>query len=173
MRLIHWPSFQEFRELLQDTAPTQAQLSLRLRSIERDIVLPVKAVVIGMMSYSLYHTRWFQDQMLERSVAHALIERYLLIYLILSVVAASLLIFGRRLPSLFLQRTIFAASFVDGLFLTALVFVTGGFDSTLYWLFPGLIVRNAISLPLAVPQLLLNFLLKSGYNHLRIQFHRL
>lgn len=163
MHLIRWPSFQELSELLRDTAPTPAQLSLRLRTIERDIILPVKAVVIGMMSYSLYHTRWFQDQMLERSVVHALVERFFLIYLLLSVAAAGLLIFGQRLPALLMQRTIFAASFVDGLFLTALVFVTGGFDSSLYWLFLGLIVRNAISLPLATPQLLLNFLLSLCY----------
>jgi signal transduction histidine kinase len=35
--------------------------------------------------------------------------------------------------------------------------VTGGFESILYWMFLGLIARNAVSCPLAVPQLILNF----------------
>ena len=155
--LIRWPSLREVSELVRETVPSPAQMALRLRTVERDIVLPVKAVAIGIMSYSLYHTRWFQDLMLARSVAHEMIERFFLIYLILSVIMAGLLVFGQRLPARLMQRLIFTSSFVDGLFLTALIFVTGGFDSTLYWLFLGLIARNAISVPLATPQLLLNF----------------
>jgi len=71
--------------------------------------------------------------------------------------------FSRPFPSVWLQRLIFASSFLDGLFLAAVTFRTGGFDSTLYWLFLGLIVRNAISLPLAGTQLVLNFLLSVCY----------
>jgi signal transduction histidine kinase len=163
MHLIRWPSLHEVSELVRETVPSPAQMALRLRTVERDIVLPVKAVAIGIMSYSLYHTRWFQDLMLARSVAHEMIERFFLIYLILSVLMAGVLVFGQRLPARLMQRLIFTSSFVDGLFLTALIFVTGGFDSTLYWLFLGLIARNAMSVPLATPQLLLNFILSICY----------
>ena len=39
------------------------------------------------------------------------------------------------------------SSLVDGIFLSALTLVTGGYDSILYWLFLGLIVRSAVSVP--------------------------
>jgi signal transduction histidine kinase len=44
-----------------------------------------------------------------------------------------------------------------------LLILTGGFDSTAYWMFPGLIVLNAISIPLATPQITLNLLLSLFY----------
>jgi signal transduction histidine kinase len=45
---------------------------------------------------------------------------------------------------------------VDGLFLAGLTAETGGFGSNLFWVFPGLIVVNALSIPLATPQIVLN-----------------
>ena len=42
---------------------------------------------------------------------------------------------------------LFAMSLVDGIFLSALVALTGGYDSILYWLFLALIVRGAVSVP--------------------------
>jgi signal transduction histidine kinase len=41
--------------------------------------------------------------------------------------------------------------------------VTGGFISTVFWVFPGLIVLNALSIPLAMPQMVLNLLLSLFY----------
>ena len=48
-------------------------------------------------------------------------------------------------------------------FLAALVLVSGGYDSLLYWLFVGLIVRNAISTPATMSQLVLNFAISLCY----------
>ena len=146
----------QLRELLEETAPSPPEMALRLQAVERDIILPVKAVVIGILFYNLYFSRWFDDSSLPESVAQALIERFFLIYLVLNVAVAFILIISKRLPLILVQRVIFMTSFVDGLFLAAMTFVTGGFDSVLYWLFLGLIVRNALSCPLAVPQLILN-----------------
>lgn len=138
-------------------------MAARLRTVERDIILPVKAVAIGILLYSLYRTRWIEDAALNLSVAHAVFERFVWIYVVMSMVMAALLIFSRPIPSVWMQRLIFANSLVDGLFLAALTSSTGGFDSMLYWLFLGLIARNAISLPLAGTQLVLNFLLSAFY----------
>ena len=52
---------------------------------------------------------------------------------------------------------------LDGLFITGLTIVTGGFDSIVFWVFPCLIVLNALSIPLAVPQIVLNLLLSLFY----------
>jgi signal transduction histidine kinase len=55
-----------------------------------------------------------------------------------------------------MQWVVFALILLDGLFLSALTLVTGGYQSLLYWLFLGLIVRSAVSVPRATSQILLN-----------------
>ena len=158
-----WSWFGKMRELLHETAPAPEELALRLKTVERDIVLPVKAVGIGILLYSLYRSRWFEDMTLTSSLIHVVFERFFLFYLLINVAMAVLLIVSRALPAPWLQRLIFTSSFIDGLFLAALTFRTGGFDSTVYWLFLGLIIRNAYSVPLARTQLVLNFSLSACY----------
>lgn len=153
----------QLRELLRETAPSQEEMAFRLQSVERDIILPVKAVLIGVLLYNLYFTHWFEDVSLPWSVAQYTVERFFLIYLAINAIVAAILIFSRRVGSLFVQRVIFTSNFVDGLLATALTLVTGGFDSLLYWVFVGLVVRNAVSCPLAVPQIILNFSLSFCY----------
>jgi signal transduction histidine kinase len=138
-------------------------MAFRLQSVERDIILPVKAVLIGVLLYNLYFTHWFEDVSLPWSVAQYTVERFFLIYLAINAIVAAILIFSRRVGSLFVQRVIFTSNFVDGLLAAALTLVTGGFDSLLYWVFVGLVVRNAVSCPLAVPQIILNFSLSFCY----------
>ena len=156
-------TFGRFRDLLHETAPSQAEMSFRLQSVERDIVLPVKAVAIGVLLYNFYYTKWFEDSAIPWSVAQYTVERFFLIYLALNAVVATILIFSHKIGSVFVQRVIFTSNFVDGLFVAALTFVTGGFDSILYWLFLGLIIRNAVSCPLAVPQIILNVSVSVAY----------
>ena len=76
---------------------------------------------------------------------------------------AGLLLAMRRVPLLLVQWAVFAMSLVDGIFLSALVVVTGGYDSILYWLFLALIVRGAVSVPRATSQILLNLTLTACY----------
>jgi len=158
MKRFRWSTIQKLRDLLQETAPPPEQMALRLRLMERDVILPVKAVFVLILIYNLYFSRWFEgDVALPQSVAQQTIERFFLIYLVINLAVAGILIFARRIGESIVQRVIFTSSFLDGLFLSALTFATGGFDSILYWMFLGLIVRNAVSCPLAAPQLLLNF----------------
>ncbi len=131
-------------------------MALRLRTVERDVILPVKGALILVLFYSLFFSRWFEDVAIPRSVAQQIIERFFLIYLGLNLAVTAVLLLAGHLPSVLVQRVIFTSNFVDGIFLAALTFVTGGFDSILYWLFLGLIVRNAVSSPLATPQIILN-----------------
>jgi len=54
-------------------------------------------------------------------------------------------------------------SLIDGIFLSALTLVTGGADSILFYVFLGLIVRSAASVPRATSQLMLNLTLSACY----------
>lgn len=157
MKTAVWTSMRNLWGVLTETAPPPEQVAARLRAIERDVVLPVKAVLALILLYYLYGSIWFEDVALPQTVAQQTIERFFIIYLVINLSVAGALLFAKGLSSALVQRIIFTASFLDGLFLAALTFTTGGFDSILYWLFLGLIARNAFSLPLAAPQLLLNF----------------
>jgi signal transduction histidine kinase len=156
MKALRWPLWRQLKDLLDETSPPPEQMALRLKTVERDVILPVKAVFILILFYNLYLSRWFDDVTLPQSVAQQLIEQFFIIYLLVNLIVAGILIFGRKFPGSMIQRLIFTASFLDGLFVAALAYVTGGFASIVYWLFLGLIARNALSCPLAVPQLILN-----------------
>jgi signal transduction histidine kinase len=157
MNIAVWTALRRFWEVLTETAPPAEQMAARLKVIEKDVVLPVKAVLALILLYYLYGSSWFEDVTLPQTVAQQTIERFFLIYLVINLGVAGVLLFAKRISGVLIQRIIFTASFLDGLFVAALTFTTGGFDSILYWLFFGLIARNAFSLPLAAPQLILNF----------------
>lgn len=87
--------------------------------------------------------------------------RWMLVaYILINVPAAFLLLrpktVGLRLRHI--QGIILVISSLDAIFVASLTYLTEGFASIVFWLFPGLILRNSMSLPLARPQLLLNML---------------
>src|SRR5688572_4541641 len=105
--LVGWSSFKKFRELLRETAPPAAEMASRLKAVERDVILPVKAVLIGILLISLYHSRWFGEATVAPSIARAVFERFFMVYLVANLGMAALLILHRPLPSVFVQRLIF------------------------------------------------------------------
>jgi signal transduction histidine kinase len=152
-------------ELLKLPAPDAVKLTDRITTMERDIILPIKAAGIAMLLYSFYFKRsWIGKEelgMLEITVEAA--RSFLWVYIGANVMTAGLLLAMRRLPLLLVQWGVFAMSLVDGIFLSALVALTGGYDSILYWIFLALIVRGAVSVPRATSQILLNLTLTACY----------
>jgi hypothetical protein len=134
MKLFRWQTLSRLVDLLKETEPPPEQMALRLQAVEKDIILPVKGIFAFLLAYSFFFSRWFEDVALPRSVAQQVIERFFLIYLVINVAVAFVLLRSKRkAPSPFLQRVIFFSNLLDGLFLSALAFVTGGFDSLVYW----------------------------------------
>src|SRR5436853_634671 len=114
MKRSPWTVLQKVRDLLEETAPDPEQMLSRLLTIERDIILPIKAVVLGLLLYSgLFFPHLFVDVTTPRSIAQEVIHRFFLIYLALNVAVAIVLLVPRRLPYMLVQRVIFSASFVD------------------------------------------------------------
>src|SRR5436190_22112749 len=83
------------RELLRETSPPAEQMSRRLRVMERDVALPVKAVFVLILIYNLYFSSWFEDIALPQTVAQQTIDRFFVIHFVINLALAALLIFPR------------------------------------------------------------------------------
>jgi signal transduction histidine kinase len=151
-----WSSFQSLVEAMRPVTPDPAHQLFRLKAVERDIILPIKFLFIGILFFDFFISDWNSELRTARDLAQLIVERFLVVYIALNVGAGAFLVSKRRLPLAAAQRVVFVISFIDGVFLAALTYVTGGFDSILYWMFPGLILRNALSNPVARPQIILN-----------------
>jgi signal transduction histidine kinase len=78
-------------------------------------------------------------------------------YILANFILALILFAAERLPLAVVQWTVVTSSLVDGIFIAGMALLTGGMDSVLFWLFVVLIIRNSVSVPAGVSQLILNF----------------
>lgn len=142
--------------------PEPAQQASRILSIQRNIILPARIVVAAMVFYFLFYSHGLAASSGTWIVVQETLQRYFIFYIFFNLVAAVLLIL-RQFPPRLVQWVIFVVGLVDGLLLAGLTLETGGFVSTLFWVFPGLIMVNALSIPLAMPQIVLNLMLSGFY----------
>jgi len=161
------PAFPRFLNrlvaLLKMPAPDAPQLIQRIQIMERDIILPLKAAGIAMLFYSFYFTPWIGLELSAWEIAVGSTQYFFWLYVGVNLLVAGMLLAMQRLPLALIEWAVFTISLVDGIFLSALTLVSGGYDSILYWLFLGLIVRSAISVPRATSQLMLNLTISACY----------
>lgn len=149
--------------LLAPARPEPLQQARRIVAVQLHIVLPAK---IGMAAIALYYlfSDWFSET---SSSTYILVldtlQKYFLIYLFCNLAAGLIFLLWRHFPSSLGQWLAFTLGLLDGIFMAGLTFITGGFGSIAYWIFPALIVLNAISIPLAMPQIVLNLVLSAFY----------
>jgi signal transduction histidine kinase len=144
-------------------SPDPEALIGRVLVMERHIILPLKAALIAMLLQRFYSSPWMGEVSSILDIAIEGIRVFLWIYIGVNAAVACILLAIKRLPLPVVEWTVFVVSLVDGIFLGALTLATGGYDSILYWLFVGLIVRSAVSVPRATSQLTLNFTLTACY----------
>lgn len=149
--------------LLEIPAPDPPRLLHRIEIMERDIMLPVKAMFIGMILYSFHSSAWFGLTWSLLDVTAETVQFIFWFYILANVVFAAILLMAERLPLALVQWTVVTSSLVDGLLIAAMALITGGLDSILFWLFLVLIVRNAASVPPGFSQLFLNFVISLCY----------
>lgn len=143
--------------------PEPEQQARRIVNMQLRIVLPVKAGIIAVILYFIFSTGWTQEAASEHDIALDLLRRYFIVYSACNVAIAPFFIFWKHFPSGLFQWLVFTLGLLDGLFVSGLVLMTDGWLSIAYWLFPVLIVFNAISIPLAAPQIGLNLLIGVFY----------
>jgi len=149
--------------LLEIPTPEAEQLLRRVTTMERDIVLPVKAACLVMLLFPFFHD-WIKQAMGEMHVDVQEWTRYFLwYYLPANVVIAWVLLALRRLPLGLVQWVVFVSGLLDVILLSALTVFTTGYQSFSYWLFLALVVRSAVSVPRATSQLALHFTIITCY----------
>jgi signal transduction histidine kinase len=148
---------------LEIPAPDPPRQLQRIAVMERNIMLPIKAVFIGMILYSFDATPWFGLASSTLDVTVETVQYIFWFYILASIISGAILMFLEKLPLAVIQWTVVTSSLVDGLFIAGMALVTGGRDSILFWLFVALIVRNSVSVPPGFSQLFLNVAISLCY----------
>lgn len=141
---------------LRIPAPEESHLLKQIRIVERDLLLPVRIAGIIMVAYTLERTPWFSLSLGIFEAALESIRWCFWGYIGLSALCALLLMTMKRLPGVVVRYVVIIGNVADAMFLSMLTFMTGGYDSILFWGFIALIIRNSCSVPAGVTQILLN-----------------
>lgn len=153
----HKPWRQWSRILVMPAIEPSRQIQ-RILSVERDIVLPTKLVLVVFLFFAVFHADWFQqlpEPLMMSDFVRLILNTFFVAYVGVSLLGAWLVVSAGRIPLKALRVTVMAMCVFDNLLVACLTYVTDGFNSSLFWAFLALVVRNALSVPLMMPQLLL------------------
>lgn len=175
------PRWQHYKTALQQWATAREaarRTASGARFYESDLVLVVKAIVLGLLTYYLFWSDllgdraplWLEPEGRPPPPIHAAWQEALqtvrvlfVIYVAITVGTALLLLGAQHLKPPTLQALVFGVALLDAWFLAAIVALTGGMDSVLYWLYVVLVIRNCVSVPATAPQAALNLLTMLAY----------
>ena len=130
----------------------------RILAVERDVVLPVKLVLIVYLLFGLFNSEWFWAPIFWREFIQESLKWFFIGYTILTAIGGRFLLGPRSISLGALRNVVLGTIILDNLFLAALTFITDGFGSSLFWMFLALVVRNALSVPTMGPQLSLQLI---------------
>ncbi|MDR3459281.1 MAG: HAMP domain-containing sensor histidine kinase [Verrucomicrobiae bacterium] len=150
--------------LFEIPAPDPERARHRIEVMERNTMLPVKAVFILLILHSFhFHSPWMSTITSNLDVQVETVQLLFGFYILLTVVLALPILAVHRMPLAVLQWSVVTSSLIDGLMLAGMTSIAGALDSVLFWLFIGLILRNAVSVPPGFSQLVLNFAISLCY----------
>jgi len=152
------------------TPPPDRQYA-RVRLMERDIGIPVKAAVLVVLFYFIFVSNFIEtvigsptrSSRPPHELLYENVPAFFICYTLISAGIASLLIGMRHFTLETIQRLVFINCFIDALFFAALTAILEGFESFLYWVFLLLIMRNTVSIASAPRQLFLNCTVSGSY----------
>jgi len=146
--------------------PDLTRGAVRMRIVERDVGLAVKSGVLLNVGWFLFFSLNIEAIENTSEVGLEIVGALRQIFIIYAVVnlALALPIWAfSRVPLKVMQWVVFTIALLDAMFLAALTLVTDGFDSILFWVFPLLALRNALTMPVAALQISLNLLSALAY----------
>jgi signal transduction histidine kinase len=163
MKPSHAQWLKRLPSLFEIPAPDPTLLLHRIVMMERNIMLPVKAVFIAIIFYSFDITAWVGLANSTLDVVVETVQYIFRFYILANFILATILFAAERLPLAVVQWTVVTSSLVDGIFIAGMALLTGGLDSVLFWLFVVLIIRNSVSVPPGISQFILNFAISLCY----------
>ncbi len=155
MDTIREPWSKRLKELFEIPPLDPERARHRLGLMECNIMLPAKICLIGLIWHSFGHTSW-RGAPSQTDVLLEAVEKIFTFYVWANALLVLPLLSVRRLSEVTGKWLAVTSSLLDALFLGAMTVVTGGVDSILFWLFLGLMLRNAVSLPPGIFQFILN-----------------
>jgi signal transduction histidine kinase len=156
-------TFQKLARLLVAPTVEPSQRGARIQTVEKDIILPLRILVIAILGYYFFLNDWHDVQDSARDLGHRWLGHYFWFYLVANLLSGAAFIAVRPLSLRATQWLNFTIGVLDVVLMSGLVFIMDGFDSNLYWVFLVLILHNALAIPLALPQILLNLLAIAGF----------
>lgn len=122
-------------------------------------MLPIKGVLILILIYYLFFSQLITTLTPVREIVLILIRRFFIFYTAINIVFAFMLLTRWRKIAQNSRWILVINGLLDAVLLAILTLITGGYSSPLYWLFVGLILRNALVHPGIREQLSLNILI--------------
>jgi len=163
VKLGLWQWLKAFPALLSTPRPEPARQAERIVAVQYRFVMPVRIGVLAVALYFIFSSDWLYGPPNTQTILVQTLRNFFIVYIVCNSVAAALFFSWQRLPPGLFQWVAFVLGFLDGLFVVGLILMTDGSESIAFWIFPILIVLNAISIPLAIPQIVLNLLLCAFY----------
>lgn len=137
-----------------------------MRLVERNVGLPVKAGILLTVGWFLYFSLNVEALAYSSEVALELVRALQQIFVMYAIASAFLALPMWAFDALPLRVNFwltFTTALLDVLFFASLTLVTDGFDSIVFWAFPLLMARNALSITVAGLQIVLNLVTVAAY----------
>lgn len=131
--------------LFKAPAVSPEQQADRIRFVERDVCLTIKIVVLGALAY-FFLSNWFEGVSTIGELGTETVRGAFRAYLVANILIGLMLMAMDYLPVAWVQWGVFVLNIVDGTFVALMVLITGGLESTTYWVFLVLVIRNAVSI---------------------------
>src|SRR5260221_10207348 len=107
MEIARWPWLSRVSKLLATPKPEPAQHARRILAMQRNIVLPAKATVMGVVFYYLFYSNWLVGVATTQGVILETLQNFFFFYVLFNAAIASMLLVFRRFPLGLVQWAVF------------------------------------------------------------------
>ena len=172
LSVSQWQKIKSLPGLLSVRVPPPDRQYARIRMMERDIGIPVKAAILIVLFHYFFISNFIETVIgsptrpVPRPPHELIYENvppFFMGYMLINAAIATLLLGMRHFTLETIQKLVFVNCFIDAFFFAALTVITEGFESFLYWAFLLLILRNTVSIASAPRQLFLNLTVSGSY----------
>src|SRR5258706_3005846 len=98
MRFITWQGLKRLRSLWETPPPEPAMQAARILKMKRNVVLPVKAVIVFLILYYIFYSPWMSEVATTRGVVLETLQNFTIFYVLFNIGAASMLLVIPRVP---------------------------------------------------------------------------